>query len=174
MDSPHVQEPLVVDMMEGELAGRVGSGFDRDVSSTQQMTTVGLCAFPDSRMIAKIHQDAVIDPLWLKIPHHSSSSSTRLIEILEQTGQYQLLSGTTVKIQSKLPNPIILNRYHNLLDFLYCTGVPQTEGDPCFGIIKYVFDLFGEFDVYITCEGNARVVQGLIIILYVFADFPTL
>lgn len=125
-------------------------------------------------MIAKILQDAVIDPLWLKIPRHSSSSSTRLIEILEQTGQYQLLSGTTVKIQSKLPNPIILNRYHNLSDFLYCTGVPQAEGDPCFGIIKYVFDLFGEFDVHITCEGNARVVQGLIIILYVFADFPTL
>ncbi len=113
----------------------------------------------ENPMIAKIRQDAVIDPLWLKIPHHSSSSSTKLIEILEQTGQYQLLSGTTVKTQSKLPNPNILHRYHNLSDFLHCTGVPQAEGDPCFGIIKYVFDLFGEFDVHITCEGNARVVQ---------------
>lgn len=37
MNPPHVQEPLVVDMMEGKLAESVGSSFDRDVSSTQQM-----------------------------------------------------------------------------------------------------------------------------------------
>ena len=37
MDLPHVQKSLVVDMMEGKLAGCVGSGFNHDAPPAQQM-----------------------------------------------------------------------------------------------------------------------------------------
>ena len=40
IDPPHVQEPLVVDMMVGKFAGCVGSGFNRDTSPAQKIARV--------------------------------------------------------------------------------------------------------------------------------------
>lgn len=109
----------------------------------------------ENTMIERMREEAMINPTWVKIPHHSSTSSTKMIEVLSQNVLFQMLSGTTVKTQSGLPNPGVVNEYKSLSEYVHCTGIPEKEGDPCFGVVKYVFDLFGKHDVHITCEGNA-------------------
>ena len=112
----------------------------------------------ENSMIDKMREDAITNPTWLKIPHHSSTSSTKLLDILERCDVFQLISGTTVKTASGLPKQVILERYKHLSDALHCTGVSTKEDSAQYGLIKYVFDLFGEHEVQITCEGNAHVV----------------
>lgn len=110
----------------------------------------------ENTMIVKMREGELINPTWIKIPHHASSSSERMIDVLEQNILFQMFSGTTVKTQSGLPEADIVSRYKSLSECVHCTGIPESEGAPCFGVIKYVFDLFGNKDVHISCEGNAH------------------
>ena len=139
-----------------------GKGIHKNLLSILLVLNIGSYRFlmtgdVESSVIVKMREEAFINPTWIKIPHHASSSSTRMIEVLEQNVLFQMFSGTTVKNQSGLPEPGIISMYKALSECVHCTGIPAIEGTPCFGVIKYVFDLFGNQDVHISCEGNAHI-----------------
>ncbi len=109
----------------------------------------------ENSMIVRMRESELINPTWIKIPHHSSPSSSKMLDVLGQNDIFQMFSATTVKTQANLPDTKIVDRYNELSECVHCTGTPSTNESPCYGIIKYVFDLYGEHDIHITCEGNA-------------------
>lgn len=111
----------------------------------------------EDMMIGKIAPQDYQDPVWVKIPHHASYSSISLLNFL-LTGNYpQVLSGTTIKKTSSLPNENVLKSYMAICEQVNATGSLKQKPLDKFGIVSYSFDLFGKRVVKIHCEGNAIV-----------------
>lgn len=111
----------------------------------------------EDMMISKMGKQYYQNPVWVKIPHHASNSSTTLLDYLLTDNSLQVLSGTTVKKASGLPNPDVVKAYKNICEQVNATGNPTVEENENYGMVRYCFDLFGEKTVRVHCDGNAGI-----------------
>lgn len=109
----------------------------------------------EDMMIAKMDQEEYQNPIWVKIPHHCSKSSMALLDYLLAGDSTQVLSGTTVKKASGLPDKDVLKAYLNICEQVNSTCDMSKEPSDLYGMVSYCYDLFGEKTVRVHCEGNA-------------------
>lgn len=109
----------------------------------------------EKMMINKMSPKDYQDPIWVKIPHHSSTSSANLVDFLLSGNSTQVLSGTTMKKASALPHPDVIGLYKGFCAQVNATGSLLIEPTERYGMVTYCFDLFGTKTVRIHCDGNA-------------------
>ena len=109
----------------------------------------------EDMMISKMAKEEYQNPIWVKIPHHASNSSLTLLDYLLTGDSPQVLSGTTVKKASSLPNEDVVKAYLNICEQVNSTGDIREEPKENYGMVSYCYDLFGERTVRVHCEGNA-------------------
>ena len=102
--------------------------------------------------LAYLNEEPFNNPLFLKIPHHSSKTSDKLLGRLKNSSQS--MSCTTTYYSQRLPQIEILNEYQKRYSHLHSTGLSK-EDKYSYGVLEYVFDLFGARNVHIKRHGNA-------------------
>ena len=93
---------------------------------------------------------------YVKTPHHTSMSSSKMIEKLENTldGAKLASTVTTTYKAHTLPDPDLLKMYKKNSECLSSTG----EGDEDYGYVKTVFDIIGLSKEDESFFGNAYLV----------------
>jgi hypothetical protein len=108
--------------------------------------------------IELMDEDRISNMVFLKIPHHCSESSKRMLDYI--TPNSNMLACTTVykstKPGSELPHSQILSNYVNRCDMVGCTGSNPLHN--C-GTITADFDFFGSSECKISLEGSANIVH---------------
>lgn len=111
-----------------------------------------LCGDVENRAINNMSEIPFNYPLFIKIPHHASPSSNKLLERLNNSSQS--MSCTTTYPSQGLPSLDILNGYKKKFIHLHSTGLGK-EDPKNYGILEYTFDLFGTQSIHIKRHGNA-------------------
>lgn len=111
------------------------------------------CSDIENSTIAHMNQDFFEKATFVKIPHHSSKGSSKLLGLLPAN---KFISCSTTFTPSNLPHQEILELYEKRSSNLHWTGIPSDGQKLGYGIIEYTFDLFGEHVVDIKLHGNAR------------------
>lgn len=104
---------------------------------------------------------ALARPLFLKIPHHTSSTSDHLPEKIKDSNPNgkPLLACTTIYKPHKLPEPDLLKEYTNLFCQVDWTGTSDTKGTN-FGYVEYTFDFYDRQCVEIQHHGHAEKIDA--------------
>lgn len=77
---------------------------------------------------------------YIKVPHHSSTSSDSLIECVSNTsniGKKQIIATTTIFASRSLPQQVVLDKYKSLCSNIFSTG----SGANNYGYIKTVYNI---------------------------------
>lgn len=98
-----------------------------------------------------IDADDLINTNFIKIPHHGSDSSAKLIKLLCQNELNVASSVSTVSTQNNDPKDFILQKYKSFSNKVCCTGY----GDNNYGCVKTVFDINGVLKKEPELFGNA-------------------
>lgn len=110
------------------------------------------CGDIEDKMARKIKTSCFRHNTFIKVPHHTGMSA-QLVETLIEPDK-TALACTTVFQSVGDPNPSLVKRYKTSCHNIYSTGEYQA-GDAHYGIVHYVFDLFGRQEVIIRKEGHA-------------------
>ena len=110
--------------------------------------------------IELLNEEAMENPLFLKIPHHGSRSSKKFLDYIPvgQTSDKKanVLACTTIfrstRGGSNLPEYEIMTEYINKCQRVYNTGSSPSLN--C-GVVTAVYDLFGSKECIISTEGSA-------------------
>lgn len=101
-----------------------------------------------------INEEVIEQPLFLKIPHHGSNSSDRILDYISANAN--LLACTTVyrstKPGSERPHPAVMGKYIKRCEKVYNTGSNATYN---FGTVIADYDIFGAKECIISTEGSA-------------------
>lgn len=111
------------------------------------------CSDIENIAISNIMQSCFDNPVLIKIPHHTSTSSDELLNI-SNLEQKNTLACTTIYKQHKLPNIELLDKYKSLCSLVHSTGTSKSKSKN-FGVIEYTFDLYDKATVSIKCHGHA-------------------
>lgn len=111
-----------------------------------------LCGDVENRAISNMPDIPFHYPLFIKIPHHASPSSSKLLDRLNNSSQS--MSCTTTYPSQGLPNLDMTDGYKKKFMHLHSTGLGK-EDVKTYGILEYTFDLFGTQNVHIRRYGNA-------------------
>ena len=136
---------------------RTNSKIKKNQLSIFLMLQVGPYVFDfsgdvENMAITNMNEEPFNNPLFLKIPHHSSKTSDKLLGRLKNSSQS--MSCTTTYYSQGLPQIEILNEYQKRYSHLHSTGLSK-EDKYSYGVLEYVFDLFGARNVHIKRHGNA-------------------
>lgn len=110
------------------------------------------CGDTENRTISHMDEIPFNEPLFLKIPHHASGSSDKMLNRLKITSQS--MSCTTTYYSQGLPQTDMLNRYKSKFQHLHSTGLNKNDSFT-YGVLEYVFDLFGSKEIHIIRHGSA-------------------
>ena len=95
----------------------------------------------ENRTICHMDLDHIEDIFLLKIPHHTSRSSKKMLEYY--TSKYNKsnkeipIAFTTIYKKHNLPNKDMVNGYKNICSNFYCTNVQNEETKECYGYVCY-------------------------------------
>lgn len=153
------------------LVGRLKGLVDSNGSITRNQTSVTLVVelgdnqfvFPadlPNEEIALLNEEAIENPLFLKIPHHGSVSSAKFLDYIPVNPIAQrkanILACTTIfhstKDGSQLPQREVIERYIDKCSKVCNTGSDKKEN---FGAVIAEYDLFGQEECIISTEGSA-------------------
>ena len=113
------------------------------------------CSDIENPTIDNIMASCFDNPVFIKIPHHTSKTSDSLLNILK-TDQSNTLGCTTVYKQHGLPDEELLERYEKVCTQVHTTGTTEKE-KPIFGVVEYSFSLYDVIPhVDIKCFGPAQ------------------
>lgn len=113
------------------------------------------CSDIENPTIDNIMTSCFDNPILIKIPHHTSPTSDRLLDIIK-TDQNNTLGCTTIYKQHNLPNTELLERYKNICSQIHTTGTSKGKNKN-YGVIEYNFHLYSEEKkVEIACYGHAK------------------
>ena len=108
--------------------------------------------------IELMNEDRISKLIFLKIPHHCSESSKKMLDYIGPNSG--IMACTTVyrstKPGSELPHPHILSNYVKRCRVVGSTGSHPSHN---FGAITADFDFFGNHDCEITLEGSAEIIE---------------
>lgn len=108
--------------------------------------------------IRMIDYDRIKDPVFIKIPHHTSSSSDLLFKLLKEADDRPYVSCTTVYKNHKLPEKGLLRKYNRISHQTDCTGFAKGKNS-LFGYIEYTFDFYDLKRIVVSHKGHATVVD---------------
>lgn len=111
-----------------------------------------LCGDVENRAINNMSDIPFCYPLFIKIPHHASPSSSKFLDRLNNSSQS--MSCTTTYPSQGLPNMDVLDEYKKKFIHLHSTGLGKCDANS-YGILEYTFDLFGTQNIHIKRHGNA-------------------
>ena len=103
-----------------------------------------------------IDADDLLNTNFIKIPHHGSDSSNKLVELLNQNHLEKVISVSTVFAPKNDPKPEILKAYQAFSTKVCCTGI----GEHNYGCVKSTFDINGQLEKEPELFGNAYVFHG--------------
>lgn len=103
-----------------------------------------------------IDADNITNTLYIKIPHHGSDSSDKLLGLLNQNKLKDVISVSTIYAPKNDPKSEILKAYRVFSTNVYCTG----SGKHNFGCVKSTFDINGQLESEPSLYGNAYVFNG--------------
>jgi hypothetical protein len=109
------------------------------------------CSDIENDSISFLDADYFSDPLFLKIPHHGSPTSSDLLTLLQNT-KHNMACCTTIYKQHKIPNKNIIKKYQSVCERIDSTGSNMNSD---FGIVEYSFDLFDKCDCKVIYSGHA-------------------
>lgn len=110
--------------------------------------------------ISEINSKFVKDPVFIKIPHHTSKTSILLLKkIIESSDERPYISCTTVYRRHKLPEEELLGYYKGISYQVDCTGF-AVGNEKVFGYIEYTFDLYDEKVIYVSHKGHSKIVDN--------------
>lgn len=113
------------------------------------------CSDIENSTIENIMTSCFDNPVFVKIPHHTSMTSDSLLDIMK-TDQQNTWGCTTVYKQHGLPNERLLEQYRQVCKEVHTTGTSEDENN-IFGIVEYTFNLYSmEPSVHIKCQGHAK------------------
>jgi beta-lactamase superfamily II metal-dependent hydrolase len=101
---------------------------------------------------------ALDNPLFVKIPHHGSSSSDRLPSKFQKRHGKLPLACTTIYKAQGLPEQDVLKAYRQEFLQVDCTG-RSTSKSKNFGIVEYIFDLYDRQKVDVHHHGHAHIID---------------
>lgn len=108
--------------------------------------------------IELMDEERICNLVFLKIPHHCSESSKRMLDYILPSSN--MLACTTVyrstKPGSELPHQHILLNYVDRCEIVGCTGSHPSHN---YGTVTADFDLFGQKECYIKLDGSAKIVK---------------
>lgn len=111
--------------------------------------------------ISNIRKSPFSDCIFIKIPHHSSSSTQELVKFLptrEESEEHNIpnitLACTTVFTGKDLPDFDVVGDYLEKNHVVHCTGSAKAD-NVNYGVVRYIFDLFGKREVRICNYGHA-------------------
>lgn len=119
------------------------------------------CSDIEKEYIEHLNVDCLQYPIFLKIPHHSSSTSQRLLDLISFDKEQSYACST--KFKDKLPDMNILNQYVEK-----CTLVHYTASAPeeIFGSVEYTYVPFSVNEdgslcatMSAVCHGSAREIK---------------
>ena len=135
-----------------------GKGIKKNELSIVLWVKIGsysllFCGDIENPEIAYLYNKPFEDPVLLKIPHHTSSSSEDLLNLIKSSSG-NLCACTTIYKKYALPDISLLNSYKKIFNQVHSTGTSKSR--TCnFGIIEYSFDFFNTMDISIRTEGHA-------------------
>lgn len=108
--------------------------------------------------IDMLYPQALDNPLFVKIPHHGSSSSERLpLKFQKRDGKLPLACTTIYKSQG-LPKQDVLLTYRQEFLQVDCTGSSTSKSNN-YGIVEYIFDLYDRQKVDVRHHGHAHILD---------------
>lgn len=110
--------------------------------------------------IALLNEEAMENPLFIKIPHHGSSSSSKFLNYIPidpfSQQKANILACTTVfksaRGGSELPEREVMDKYISKCQKVCNTGSEKSEN---YGVVTADYDLFGKMECIISTEGSA-------------------
>lgn len=97
-------------------------------------------------------------PVFIKIPHHTSSTSDKYCKMISSLREKPYIACTTIYKSHKLPEKDLLNEYRNNVRQVDCTGFSKNKKQN-YGIVEYTFDFYNDFKITVQHEGHAKVVD---------------
>lgn len=110
-----------------------------------------LCSDVEDNTISAMRQESLLNPVFIKIPHHTSTTSKTMLSAIMHAG----LACTTIYSRHDLPEEELLNSYLDISDQVDCTGHKSADNEFNYGYVKYDFDLFANHEVKVYHAGNA-------------------
>lgn len=98
------------------------------------------------------------DPVFIKIPHHTSSTSDKYLELISSLDEKPYIACTTIYKSQKLPEKDLLTDYKNKVQQIDCTGFSK-KNNQNYGYIEYTFDFYNENTITVNHEGHAKIVN---------------
>lgn len=117
-----------------------------------------LCSDIEDNTIRQMMNSSFDNPIFIKIPHHTSPTSQALLELL-QVDKMNTYGCTTIYKQHKLPNEELLEKYKDHCKTVHSTGTSKAKHIN-HGIIEYTFDLYDQKSVSAKCHGHAYLVES--------------
>lgn len=98
------------------------------------------------------------DPVFIKIPHHTSSTSDKYLELISSLDEKPYIACTTTYKNQMLPEKNLLTDYRNHVQQTDCTGFSKNKNQN-FGYVEYTFDFYNENTITVNHEGHAHIVN---------------
>ncbi|MGL4874535.1 MAG: hypothetical protein ACRC30_07795 [Clostridium sp.] len=117
--------------------------------------TILLSGDIENKTIAKLDWFSIPEIIdYIKIPHHASSSSNKLLDIIGNFSCGVACTTTYKNGSTKLPDSKIIELYRNKAKNLYCVGKKDKDDDQKYGIFELECDILSK-SLYLRLEGNA-------------------
>lgn len=97
-------------------------------------------------------------PVFIKIPHHTSSTSDKYCNILSSLKEKPYVACTTIYKSQKLPEKDLLDEYRKNVCQVDCTGFSKSKKRN-YGLVEYTFDFYNDFKITVQHEGHASIVD---------------
>lgn len=108
--------------------------------------------------IEMIDSDIINNLVFVKIPHHTSTTSDLMCKLIKNTCGNLYISCSTIYKSHKLPERDLLKDYMVFSSQTDCTGFPKGK-EKEYGFIEYTFDFYGEKKIYVSHKGHASIVD---------------
>lgn len=94
---------------------------------------------------------------YVKIPHHGSKNSSSILKLFSKKAE---VACTTVNVVNSLPDTVILDKYKEKANRVFCTNDLSINEQKNFrGLIKTTFSVADENEVLNNTYGNATEVS---------------
>lgn len=108
--------------------------------------------------IKQLYSKSYEDPVFIKIPHHTSSTSDKYLDLISCLDEKPYIACTTIYKSQKLPEKNLLTEYRNHVQQADCTGFSKNKNQN-YGYVEYTFDFYNENTIKVNHEGHARIVN---------------
>lgn len=112
----------------------------------------------ENEAIHMLYNKSYEDPVFIKIPHHTSSTSDHYLECISNLDEKPYIACTTTYKTQKLPEKDLLAGYISQVQQVDCTGFSKNKNQN-FGFIEYTFDFYKDNTITVNHEGHARIVN---------------